>query len=270
MHGVGPCRSPRPAGAGRVMRATARSASPAARACSSALSAMPFASYQGAARRWSSGTRSGSLRLELGDQQIAEELVDAVPVVPVIDGLEEEVLAERSAASHRAGVGALEHRVAQRRSQPIEDRRAGEERDLLGGRWSSTSERKYSARYGWLPCGADRRSPRPRLHRERREVQPRRPALRPRRSAPRRRLGSSSTPLLAEQLGGLVGIEGQVVRRRARRGDRGRASSARAIAARAREATSRRCCAGSCERDLGDDVERLGVRDRCRRGRWRA
>ena len=86
---------------------------------------------------------------------------------------------------------------------------------------------------------------RARLHRERREVQARRPALRPGGQlldVGRRQLDAAA----AEQLGGLLRIERQVARRRARRGDRAPASCGAGQRGGAREATSRRCCAGSC------------------------
>ena len=67
---------------------------------------------------------------QLGREQVAEEMVDAVPPLLVVDRLEEEILVARLNEPHRRVV-AVEHRVTQRGAQSIEDRGPGEERDLL-------------------------------------------------------------------------------------------------------------------------------------------
>ena len=85
---------------------------------------MPFASYQAAAGGGAPGRTAGSGAAELGRQQVAEELVDAVPAVIVVDPVQEEVLAlDLVEASCR--VGALEHGVAQRRARAGRARTCG-------------------------------------------------------------------------------------------------------------------------------------------------
>ena len=166
------------------MRAAARSASPAAWACSSALSAMPFAWYQDAARRWSSGRSTGSsgssatsssrkrwwTRYHLSSSSIGwrKRFWRVGPMEPP------------------GRVGGLEHGVTQRGGEPIEDRGPDEELDLLAGQRVEhlgaevlREVRVAAVRSDGRPSGGAR------LHRERGEVQVRPPSPLFERSAPR-------------------------------------------------------------------------------------
>ncbi len=72
-------RSRRIAGMASSTRSAARSKSPPAIAWRIASAALAFRSYHSAARRWRSGTSSGPLVQQAGQQDVAEQVVVAVP-----------------------------------------------------------------------------------------------------------------------------------------------------------------------------------------------
>jgi hypothetical protein len=76
------------------------------------------------------GNEGGLVGLELGQEEVPEELVEAIPAFRRADRLEEQVVAGHP-PKPRQRVGTLEHRVAQRRAELLEDGRAGEERDVV-------------------------------------------------------------------------------------------------------------------------------------------
>ena len=244
------------------MRATARSMSPAACACSSALSAMPFASYQAAARPWSSGTRAGSLRPSSARSRSRKSWWRRYQLVRRGRRGGGRGSGRSICSSHRAESVRLEHRIAQRRAQSVEHRRAGEERDLLGAA-GGRAPRSGSTRPGTDGCRAvppAAAGAGPRLHGEGRQVQTGRPALRP--GGQLLDVGRQQLdPAVAEQLGGLLGIEGQVVDPELVQTAVG-AQPGGGPAGRGRGRRRAAVLRGELERDLGDDVEGLGVRDR--------
>ena len=67
--------------------------------------------------------------LQLGAQQVAEEMVVSVPLAVPIECDEQQVRV-RERLQHRARAGGVEHRVAQRPAQAIEDGRSRQEPDL--------------------------------------------------------------------------------------------------------------------------------------------
>ena len=69
--------------------------------------------------------------LELDQQQLREEVMEAVPLAPVVERDEEEVAA-RERVEPFGSAPLLVHRVAQRTAQPIKDRSAEHQRLLRG------------------------------------------------------------------------------------------------------------------------------------------
>src|SRR5262249_21260023 len=65
--------------------------------------------------------------LELDAQELAEEMVEAVPLIPVVERNEEQIRS-RQRAQLVAGALLLEHRVTERARKPLEDRRTEHQR----------------------------------------------------------------------------------------------------------------------------------------------
>ncbi len=87
------------------------------------------------------GEQLGMATLELGSEEFAEEVVVAVPLAAIVERDDERVRA-RKGPERIGGVVGAEHRVAEGRRHPVEDRCAEQERLRLSGCRPRTSSRR--------------------------------------------------------------------------------------------------------------------------------
>ena len=186
------------------------SASPAAAAYSIASSTSPCARHQAAARRRSSGA---ALAPELQLQKLAEQMVIAIPLPARVQGDQEHVRV-RELREHRGRVLAAENGVAQLRREPSQHRGAQQEVPGLGRERGQDLIGQVVAD---VPSAAGER-PHPLIgvlevtKPQRRQVQPRRPALRALDEQLDALVGQLD-PLADEQLTRLVDRERQLAAR---------------------------------------------------------
>ena len=136
--------------------------------------------HQAIARRFSSATTSGSLRSSSFAQQLTEQVVVAIPIAPPVQAYDEAVRAlervERVCRPSR-----LEHRIAERTRHTLEHRRVLEEGRFRGREAREKLDAEVVGHELVVAVEAliSPRACRPRLHRQRCEVQTRGPPFRP-------------------------------------------------------------------------------------------
>ena len=100
-------------------RRAASSTSPAAMEYSSASSSMPLRTYQPAARRRSTGIRLGTLAFQLRQEHVAEQVMVAVPLPPLVQRHQQQVGPGQIGQGRRGpGPGPAPPRTAARTSAP--------------------------------------------------------------------------------------------------------------------------------------------------------
>ena len=124
---------------------------------SSASSSMPLRRHQLAARRRSTGTRPGLVAFQLRQQHVAEQVMVAEPLAPLVQRHQQQI-GPGQILQRRRGPGPVQHRLAQRPAHPLQHRGPGQEHPLPPGDPGQELRLHILAHQPVATAGGDRRA----------------------------------------------------------------------------------------------------------------